>query len=87
MTTQEERFQPEINRNSEKILEHSEKFAGKDFFDRQAELLERKLSLCNRCPHTTISATGARILLYIQRPHTAVCIACAYWCLVLLLYY
>ena len=25
----DERFQPEINRNSEKILEHSDKFAGR----------------------------------------------------------
>ena len=40
---QNQSFQPQINKNSEKILEHSEKFAGKDFFDRQAETLERKL--------------------------------------------
>ena len=45
---QHERFQPQINRNSEKILEHSEKFAGKDFFDRQAETLERKMLLAHK---------------------------------------
>ena len=40
-----ESFAPNINRNSEKILEHSDKFAGKDFFDRQAELVARKMEL------------------------------------------
>mmetsp|Transcript_6066 Transcript_6066/g.21413 ORF Transcript_6066/g.21413 Transcript_6066/m.21413 type:complete len:399 (-) Transcript_6066:368-1564(-) len=41
----DESFQPRINPNSDKILEQSEKFAGKDFFDRQNEYQFKKLKL------------------------------------------
>ena len=43
----QEPFHPHMNRNSEKILEHSDKFAGKDFYDRQASLVQRKLDAAN----------------------------------------